>query len=136
VAVITYGRHVGLAPHQAADDNYLNLEAVIMKVIGTGLILNLVASIVVFSYLLNHVGIHPAAMFFATFLIGWAFLIIGFIMLLARKPMIGALLIGLGSLVFVGAVVLTSKALIFVPVALVSIVGAILAARSRTKIAT
>lgn len=106
-----------------------------MKVVGTGLVLNLLASIGIFSYLLNHVGIHPAAMFFATFLIGWALLIVGFIMLLARKPTVGAILIGIGSLVFVGAVVLTSKALVFVPVALVSIVGAILAARRRTATA-
>ena len=47
-----------------------------MKVVGTGLVLNLLASIGIFSYLLNHVGVHPAAMFFATFLIVWAFLII------------------------------------------------------------
>lgn len=105
-----------------------------MKVVGTGLVLNVLASIGIFSYLLNHVGIHPAAMFFATCLIGWVFLIVGFIMLLARKPAVGAVLVAIGSLTFVGAVVLTGKALVFVPVAVVSIVGAILAARRRTGI--
>jgi hypothetical protein len=90
-----------------------------MKVVGTGLFLNLVASIAIFSYLLHHVGIQPAAMFFATFLIVWAFLIVGFILQVANKRAIGAVLITLGSLVFL-------------PVGLVSIVGAIRVARSKT----
>lgn len=90
-----------------------------MKVVGTGLVLNLLASIGIFSYLLNHVGVHPAAMFFATFLIVWAFLIIGFIMLIAQKRVIGAALITIGSLVFL-------------PIGLVAIVGAIRVARRRT----
>lgn len=89
-----------------------------MKVVGTGLILNLLASIGIFSYLLHHVGIHSAAMFFATFLIVWAFMIIGFILLVADKRTIGAALITLGSLVFL-------------PVGLVAIVGAILVARRK-----
>jgi hypothetical protein len=90
-----------------------------MKVVGTGLFLNLLASIGIFSYLLNHVGIHPAAMFFATFLIVWAFMIIGFIMLVAHKRVLGAVLITIGSLVFL-------------PIGLVAIVGAILVARRKT----
>jgi len=90
-----------------------------MKVVGAGFILNLLASVGIFSYLLHHVGIQPAAMFFATFLIVWAFLIVGFIMQIADKRTIGAVLITLGSLVFL-------------PIGLVSIVGAIRFARSRT----
>jgi len=90
-----------------------------MKVVGIGLILNLLASVGIFSYLLNHVGIHPAAMFFATFLIVWAFLIVGFIMQVADKRTIGAALITIGSLVFL-------------PVGLVAIIGAIRVARSKT----
>jgi hypothetical protein len=89
-----------------------------MKVIGTGLILNLLASIGIFSYLLHHVGIHPAAMFFATFLVVWAFMIIGFILLVAGRRGIGAVLISLGSLVFL-------------PIGLVAIVGAIRVARRK-----
>jgi hypothetical protein len=87
-----------------------------MKVVGTGLFLNLLASIGIFSYLLHRVGIHSAAMFFATFLIVWAFILVGFIMLIADKRVFGAVLITIGSLVFV-------------PVGLVAIIGAINVAR-------
>jgi len=87
-----------------------------MKVVGAGMFLNLLASLAIFSYLLHHVGIQQAAWFFATFLFTWSFLIVGFIMMVARKPKIGALLITLGSLVFI-------------PVGLVAIVGSILVAR-------
>ncbi|MCG5078340.1 hypothetical protein [Paraburkholderia tagetis] len=87
-----------------------------MWVVGVGLILNLVASVGVFSYLLHHVGIQPAAMFFAIFLVVWAFIIIGFIMQVAGKVRTGALLISIGSLVFV-------------PVGLVAIIGSIRVAR-------
>jgi len=93
-----------------------------MRVVGTGLFLNLLASIGIFSYLLHHVGIHSAAMFFATFLVVWAFLLIGFIMLLANRRTIGAVLITLGSLVFL-------------PIGLVSIIGAIRVARRKTAAA-
>jgi sugar phosphate permease len=55
-------------------------------------------------------------MFFATFLVVWAFLIIGFIMQVAGKARTGALLITIGSLVFV-------------PVGLVAIIGSIRVAR-------
>ncbi|MFD1556720.1 hypothetical protein ACFSHT_14010 [Paraburkholderia silviterrae] len=78
--------------------------------------MNLVASVGIFSYLLHHVGIQPAAMFFATFLVVWALIIIGFIMQIAGKTRIGALLISIGSLVFV-------------PVGLVAIIGSIRVAR-------
>ncbi|WP_043288432.1 hypothetical protein [Paraburkholderia oxyphila] len=93
-----------------------------MWVVGVGLILNLVASVGIFSYLLHHVGIQPAAMFFATFLVVWALIIIGFIMQLAGKTRIGALLISIGSLVFV-------------PVGLVAIIGSIRVARRQSKLA-
>ena len=89
-----------------------------MKVVGTGLFLNLLASIGIFSYLLHRVGIQPAAMFFATFLVVWALMIVGFIMTVAGRRTIGAVLISLGSLVFL-------------PVGLVAIVGAIRVARSK-----
>ncbi|QBQ96444.1 hypothetical protein [Paraburkholderia pallida] len=91
-----------------------------MWVVGVGLILNLVASVGIFSYLLHHVGIQPAAMFFATFLVVWALIIIGFIMQLAGKTRIGALLISIGSLVFV-------------PVGLVAIIGSIRVARRQSN---
>ena len=65
-----------------------------------------------------HHDLSQAAMFFATFLIVWAFLIVGFIMLVAKKRTIGAVLITLGSLVFL-------------PVGLVSIIGAIRIARRK-----
>ncbi|CAM2167509.1 conserved membrane hypothetical protein [Paraburkholderia sacchari] len=87
-----------------------------MWVVGVGLILNLVASVGIFSYLLHHVGIQPAATFFAIFLVVWAFIIIGFIMQVAGKVRTGALLICIGSLVFV-------------PVGLVAIIGSIRVAR-------
>jgi hypothetical protein len=97
-----------------------NLEAVNMWVVGVGLILNLVASVAVFSYLLHQVGVQQAAWFFATFLVTWAFLIIGFIMQVAGKRKGGAVLITIGSIVFI-------------PVGLVSIVGSILIARRRDR---
>ena len=88
-----------------------------MWVVGTGLFLNLLASLGIFSYLLHH-DLSQAAMFFATFLIVWAFLIVGFIMLVAKKRTIGAVLIPLGSLVSL-------------PGGLVSIIGAIRIARRK-----
>jgi hypothetical protein len=91
-----------------------------MWVVGVGLILNLVASVAVFSYLLHQVGVQQAAWFFATFLVTWAFLIIGFIMQVAGKRKGGAVLITIGSIVFI-------------PVGLVSIVGSILIARRRDR---
>ncbi|HEY1609464.1 MAG TPA: hypothetical protein VGG24_09370 [Paraburkholderia sp.] len=103
-----------------------------MKVVGTGLVLSLLASIGIFSWLLHRVGIHPAAMFFAIFLLAWAFLIVGFIMLLAARPTVGAVLIAIGALAFLGAVPLTINALVFLPIALVTIVGAIMVARRNT----
>lgn len=103
-----------------------------MKVVGTGLVLNVMASIGVFSFLLHRVGVQQSAWFFAICLCGWALLIVGFIMLVARKPQIGALLVGLGSLAFLGAVPLTLNALVFVPVGLVATVGAIRVARRKT----
>lgn len=93
-----------------------------MWVVGVGLILNLVASVGIFSYLLHHVGIQPAATFFAIFLVVWAFIIIGFIMQLAGKTRVGALLISIGSLVFV-------------PVGLVAIIGSIRVARRQGALA-
>ncbi|WP_322015358.1 hypothetical protein [Paraburkholderia sp. J12] len=72
-----------------------------MWVVGVGLILNLVACVAVFSHLLHHVGNQPAAMFFATFLVMWAFFIIGFIMQLAGKVKMGAALLTIGSIVLV-----------------------------------
>ncbi|WP_322106917.1 hypothetical protein [Paraburkholderia sp. J41] len=81
---------------------YLNLEAVIMWFVGAGLILSLVACVANFSHLLHHVGKDSAAMFFATFLVMWAFLIIGYIMQLARRAKTGAVLLTLGSLLLVG----------------------------------
>lgn len=89
-----------------------------MWVVGTGLILNLLTSLGIFAYLLRH-DTSSAAMFFAVFLIVWAFLIIGFILQIANKRTLGAVLITVGSLVFL-------------PVGLVAIVGAILVARRKT----
>ncbi|SDD88546.1 hypothetical protein [Paraburkholderia lycopersici] len=87
-----------------------------MRVVGAGLFLNLLASVGIFSYLLHHVGIQQAAWFFATFLVVWAFIIIGFIMQVAGRVKMGAFLITLGSLVFI-------------PVGLVAIIGSIRVAR-------
>ncbi|HKT92718.1 MAG TPA: hypothetical protein VJS18_11155 [Paraburkholderia sp.] len=114
---------------------YLNLEAVIMWVVGVGLILNLVACVASFSQLLHHVSNQSAANFFATFLVMWAFLIIGFIMLLAGRVKGGAALLTIGSLMFVGANVVLFGASVFAIaaalVAVVTIVGAIRIARRR-----
>jgi len=93
-----------------------------MKVVGTGMFLNLLASVGIFSYLLHDVGVQQAAWFFATFLVVWAFLIIGFILLIADRRTIGAVLITLGSLVFI-------------PVGLVAIIGSICVARRGGKLA-
>jgi hypothetical protein len=114
---------------------YLNLEAVIMWVVGVGLILNLVACVASFSQLLHHVSNQSAANFFATFLVMWAFLIIGFIMLLAGRVKGGAALLTIGSLMFVGANVVLFGASAFTiaaaVVAVVTIVGAFRIARRR-----
>jgi hypothetical protein len=114
---------------------YLNLEAVIMWFVGIGLILNLVACIANFSHLLHFVGKEQAANFFATFLVLWAFLIIGFIMQLARKAKMGALLLIVGSLVFmVGSAMLLPLGLLvavsFVA-GIVTIAGALQVMRRR-----
>ncbi|MFC5431264.1 hypothetical protein ACFPTO_21035 [Paraburkholderia denitrificans] len=93
-----------------------------MWVVGAGLFLNMLASVGIFSYLLHHVGVQQAAWFFATFLVVWAFLIIGYIMLIAGKRKGGAVLITIGSL-------------IFIPVGLVSIIGSILVARRGDRLA-
>jgi hypothetical protein len=114
---------------------YLNLEAVIMWVVGVGLILNLVACVASFSQLLHHVSNQSAANFFATFLVMWAFLIIGFIMLLAGRLKGGAALLTIGSLMFVGANVVLFGASAFTiaaaVVAVVTIVGAFRFVRRR-----
>jgi hypothetical protein len=110
------------AASSAAGVTYLNLEAVTMKVVGAGMFLNLVASVGIFSYLLHNVGVQQAAWFFAVFLVVWAFLIVGFIMMVARKATIGAVLITIGSLVFI-------------PLGLVAIVGSILVARRGDRLA-
>ena len=106
-----------------------------MWVVGIGLILNLVACVANFSHLLHHVGNDPAAMFFATFLILWAFLIIGFIMQLAGKVKMGGLLLTLGSLVLVGGsvVLLPMGLLVLISAiaAIVTIVGAVRVMRRR-----
>jgi hypothetical protein len=99
---------------------YLNLEAVIMKVVGVGLILNVLASLGIFSYLLHDVGVEQAAWFFATILVAWAFLIIGFIMQIAGRRKGGAALITIGSIPFI-------------PAGIVAIVGSILVARRGEK---
>ncbi|POR47307.1 hypothetical protein B0G62_119115 [Paraburkholderia eburnea] len=106
-----------------------------MWFVGIGLILNLVACIANFSHLLHFVGNEQAANFFATFLVLWAFLIIGFIMQLARKVRMGALLLTLGSLVFmVGSAVLLPFGLLvavsFVA-GIVTIIGALKVMRRR-----
>jgi hypothetical protein len=113
--------HHPCAASNATGGIYLNLEAVIMKVVGVGLVLNLLASVGIFSYLLHHVGIQQAAWFFATFLVVWAFIIIGFIMQIAGKRKGGAALITIGSLVFI-------------PIGLVAIVGSIMFARRGEKL--
>ncbi len=87
-----------------------------MWIVGGGLLLNLVASIGMFSWLLHHRPPEYAASFFAAFLVVWAFIVIGFILLVARKAKLGATLISIGSL-------------LFVPVGLVAIVGSICVAR-------
>lgn len=106
-----------------------------MWVVGVGLILNLVACVANFSHLLHHVGNDPAAMFFATFLVLWAFLIIGFIMQLAGKVKMGGLLLTIGSLVLLGgSFVLLPMGLLVVMAAIaavVTIVGAIRIVRRR-----
>lgn len=100
-----------------------------MWFVGIGLILNLAACLAIFSHLLHHVGNQPAANFFATFLVLWAFLIIGFIMELAGKARIGAVLLSLGSLVLVvgSATLLPMGALVLLAVVagIVTIAGAI-----------
>ncbi|WP_321965173.1 hypothetical protein [Paraburkholderia sp. J7] len=106
-----------------------------MWVVGVGLILNLVACVASFSQLLHHVSNQSAANFFATFLVMWAFLIIGFIMLLARRATGGAALLTVGSLMFVGANFVLFGAGVFAIVAaivaVVTIVGAVRIARGR-----
>jgi hypothetical protein len=106
-----------------------------MWVVGVGLILNLVACIADFSHLLHHVGNQEAAMFFATFLVMWAFLIIGYIMQLAAKVKMGAVLLVLGSLLLVvgSFVQLPFGALVMLSVvaAIVTIVGALRVAQKR-----
>jgi hypothetical protein len=114
---------------------YLNLEAVIMWVVGVGLILNLVACVANFSHLLHDVGKEQAATFFATFLVLWAFLIIGFIMQLAGKVKPGALLLTIGSLVFVvgSAALLPMGPLVYLSAVagIVTVAGALRVARRR-----
>jgi hypothetical protein len=114
---------------------YLNLEAVIMWVVGVGLILNLAACVASFSQLLHHVSNESAANFFATFLVMWAFLIIGFIMMLAGRVKGGAALLTVGSLMFVGANVVLFGMSVFAiaaaVVAVVTIVGAVRIASRR-----
>jgi hypothetical protein len=106
-----------------------------MWVVGVGLILNLVACVANFSHLLHHVGNESAATFFATFLVLWAFLIIGFIMQLAGKVKMGGLLLALGSLLLVGGslALLPIGLLVGISVvaAIVTIVGAIRVVRQR-----
>ncbi|MEM5331853.1 hypothetical protein VSR34_35690 [Paraburkholderia sp. JHI2823] len=106
-----------------------------MWVVGLGLILNLAACVASFSQLLHHVGNEAAANFFATFLVMWAFLIIGFIMLVASKVKGGAALLTIGSLILVGANVVLFGSSIFViaalVVAIVTIAGAVRVARRR-----
>ncbi|MBN3858133.1 MULTISPECIES: hypothetical protein [unclassified Paraburkholderia] len=106
-----------------------------MWFVGIGLILNLVACIANFSHLLHFVGKEQAANFFATFLVLWAFLIIGFIMQLARKAKMGALLLIVGSLVFmVGSAMMLPLGLLvavsFVA-GIVTIIGALQVMRRR-----
>ncbi|CAD6562132.1 hypothetical protein LMG27952_07684 [Paraburkholderia hiiakae] len=108
-----------------------------MWVVGVGLILNLVACVASFSQLLHHVSNQSAANFFATFLVMWAFLIIGFIMLLAGRVKGGAALLTIGSLMFVGANVVLFGANVFAiaaaVVAVVTIAGAVrIACRRQT----
>jgi hypothetical protein len=104
-----------------------------MWVVGIGLILNLVACVANFSHLLHDVGNEQAATFFATFLVLWAFLIIGFIMQLAGKVKVGAALLTVGSLVFVAGSValLPVGTLVYVSAVagIVTIVGALRVAR-------
>ncbi|PLZ00039.1 hypothetical protein CY652_23155 [Burkholderia sp. WAC0059] len=76
--------------------------------------LNLLASVGIFSWLLHHAGISQAAAFFAAFLFVWGFILVGFIMLIGGKRTIGAVLVTIGSLIFVP-----------VGVGLVAIVGSI-----------
>jgi hypothetical protein len=106
-----------------------------MWVVGIGLILNLVACIADFSHLLHHVGNEQAATFFATFLVLWAFLLIGFIMMLAGRVKMGALLLALGSLMLAGGsiVLLPFGPLVAISVVagVVTIVGAVRVARAR-----
>ncbi|QGZ55794.1 hypothetical protein [Paraburkholderia acidiphila] len=106
-----------------------------MWVVGVGLILNLVACVASFSQLLHHVSNQSAANFFATFLVMWAFLIIGFIMLLAGRVKGGAALLTVGSLMFVGANAVLFGASVFAIVAAivaaVTIFGAVRIARGR-----
>jgi hypothetical protein len=106
-----------------------------MWFVGIGLILNLAACVANFSHLLHFVGKEQAANFFATFLVLWAFLIIGFIMQLARKVKMGALLLTLGSLLFmVGSAVLLPFGLLVVVsfvAGIVTIIGALQVMRRR-----
>lgn len=106
-----------------------------MWVVGVGLILNLVACVANFSHLLHYVGNQQAASFFATFLVLWAFLIIGFIMQLAGKVKVGGALLTLGSLILLAgsAMLLPIGVLMIVSAiaAIVTIVGAIRVARQR-----
>jgi len=106
-----------------------------MWVVGVGLILNLLACVANFSHLLHDVGKEQAATFFATFLVLWAFLIIGFIMQLAGKVKAGAVLLTLGSLVFVAgsAALLPIGLLVYISfiAGIVTVVGAVRVARRR-----
>jgi hypothetical protein len=108
-----------------------------MWLVGVGLILNLVACIANFSHLLHHVGSEPAAMFFATFLVLWAFLIVGFIMQLAGKVKMGAALLTVGSLVLVvGSFVqlpIGMLVLLAVAAGIVTIAGALRVASRRAS---
>ncbi len=94
-----------------------------MWLVGTGLILDLLACVAIFSHLLHHVGNEQAATFFATFLFLWAFLLIGFIAQLARRVKIGAALLAIGSLMLVaGSFVLLPPGLL---VALAVVAGVV-----------
>lgn len=85
-----------------------------MWIVGVGLLLNLLASVVIFSWLMHHEDMIHAAMFFVAFLCVWAFAIGGFIALIAGRRKLGAALVTLGSLIYVP-----------VGVGLVAIAGAI-----------
>lgn len=103
-----------------------------MWFVGAGLILSLVACVTNFSHLLHHVSKESAAMFFATFLVMWAFLIIGYIMQLARKAKMGALLLTLGSLLLVGGSFVLMP---FGPLVLLAVVAALVTIFGTVRIA-